>query len=310
MSSILKALQRVEQEQPSGAGASAPRRAVRGDFVAKHGAPLLRRARGRVAGTRLWYALGAVLLVVALVWWRLPESETPEPASEARSVTEPNEVTTPSEAHGEPVPEPAGEAPKTTSAENLSAPVAIAAPAVAQEPAPEPAAAPPPAPAVADAATAPAVPSEVAERLPPLGTTLDVPDVAPAPPAPEPAPEAARAEPAPAPPPEPKRAEPAPPRPAPAVKRAAAKPAPPRSAAVAPAPPPKPSAPVVLVERTRWHPSADRRMAWVSVEGQDAPRELQEGDAVGALVVKEIRPSSVIFLHGADTISRRVGVRE
>jgi hypothetical protein len=202
----------------------------------------------------------------------------------------------------------------TTGAESASAPVAIAAPTGA-EPAPEPG---PPEAALTAAAPAPVVPSEVAERLPPLGTTLDVPDAAPAPPAPPPAAEVARAAPVLAPPPEPKRAappepkraEPAPRQPAPAVKRAAPKPAPPRSAAVAPAPPPRPGAPAVLVERTRWHPSADRRLAWVSVEGQGAPHELHEGDAVGALVVKEIRPSSVLFLHGADTISRRVGVRE
>jgi hypothetical protein len=80
--------------------------------------------------------------------------------------------------------------------------------------------------------------------------------------------------------------------------------------AAKPAPPPAPSAPAVLVERTSWHPSAERRTAWVSVEGISATRELHEGEAVGALVVKEIRPSSVVFLHGADTLQRRVGVRE
>ncbi|MEN8161966.1 MAG: hypothetical protein ABFS41_17995 [Myxococcota bacterium] len=66
----------------------------------------------------------------------------------------------------------------------------------------------------------------------------------------------------------------------------------------------------MLVERTRWHPSAERRRAWVDVEGMSGVRELGEGEAVGALVVKEIRPSSVVFLHGADTLTRRVGARE
>jgi hypothetical protein len=51
-------------------------------------------------------------------------------------------------------------------------------------------------------------------------------------------------------------------------------------------------------------------VAWVSVEGTSGSRELHEGDAVGALVVKEIRPSSVLFLHGADTLQRRIGERE
>ena len=40
-----------------------------------------------------------------------------------------------------------------------------------------------------------------------------------------------------------------------------------------------------------------------------AARELHEGDALGTLVVKEIRPSAVVFLHGAETLERRVGGR-
>ncbi len=307
MSSILKALQRVEQDQPAGAAPGAPRRAVRGDFVAEQGAPLLRRSRRRAPrGLRLWAVAGAVLLLAALVWWRLPERSRPELAAPST----PQEASAPvAVAEAKPPPQPAA--------------------AVVAPPAPAPAAAfPVPAPPAAEAAPEPLVPNEVAERLPPLGTTLDVPDAAP-PPAPEPEPaqvaraapavpaleepapepklaEPERAAPPPAPPPAVERAAPAPP-PAP-VKRAAPKPEPPRTAAVAP--PPRPSAPAVLVERTRWHPSPERRVASVLVEGQPGPRELHEGDAVGALVVKEIKPSSVVFLHGADTLSRRVGVRE
>jgi hypothetical protein len=297
VSSILKALQRVEQDQPAGAAPGAPRRAVRGDFVVEQGAPLLRRSRSRAPrGSRLWAVAGAVLLLAALVWWRLPERSRPELAAP----TAPQEASVPVAVEEVKPPEPAA--------------------AVVAPPAPEPAVAPP-----VPAAAEPGVPNEVAERLPPLGTTLDVPDVAPPPPAPAPEPAVARAapavpepavaEPAPKAKPEPVRAEPeraaparapAPP-PAP-VKRAAPKPEPPRTAAVAP--PPRPSAPAVLVERTRWHPSPERRLAWVLVEGQPGPRELHEGDAVGAFVVKEIKPSSVVFLHGPDTLSRRVGVRE
>jgi hypothetical protein len=61
------------------------------------------------------------------------------------------------------------------------------------------------------------------------------------------------------------------------------------------------------VERTRWHPTPERRLAWVTVEGFVGVQEVSEGEAVGALVVKEIKPSSVVFLHGAETLSRRVG---
>jgi hypothetical protein len=63
----------------------------------------------------------------------------------------------------------------------------------------------------------------------------------------------------------------------------------------------------VAVERTRWHPTPERRLAWVTVEGFAGVQEVGEGEALGALVVKEIKPSSVVSLHGADTLSRRVG---
>jgi hypothetical protein len=63
------------------------------------------------------------------------------------------------------------------------------------------------------------------------------------------------------------------------------------------------------VERTSWHPTPERRVAWVTVEGLAGTRELHEGDALGTLVVKEIRPSSVLFQHGGEPLSRRVGER-
>jgi len=81
------------------------------------------------------------------------------------------------------------------------------------------------------------------------------------------------------------------------------------SVPAAPTPAPAPSAPSVLVERTSWHPKPERRVAWVRVEGLPEARELHEGDAVGTLVVKEIRPSSVLFQHGAEQLQRRVGER-
>jgi hypothetical protein len=304
VSSILKALQRVEQERPAGAP-SAPRRALRGDFVADKGKPLLRRPRSRGPNLRLWGSLAAILLLAGLVWWRLPDRTGREVVAAAPEATLGEGVAEPQRAaRAEPPLAPAPAAP----------PVAEVSPAVAAQAAePVPASAPAPPP--------PAVPVEVAERLPPLGTTLDAPEPAPvqqaplqeAPaPAPQPQPAAvAAAEPKPAP-----AAEPVPPAPAPPVRPAvrpkpAAAPAPrPAPVLARPAPPPAPSAPLVLVERTSWHPSAERRAAWVSVEGITGTRELHEGEAVGALVVKEIRPSSVVFLHGADTLQRRVGTRE
>lgn len=78
------------------------------------------------------------------------------------------------------------------------------------------------------------------------------------------------------------------------------KPAPPKVAVV---PPP----PVVHVVGTIWHPRTDRRSARVEVEGFSEPLELREGDAVGVLVVVEIQPSAVIFLHGGIRLRRNVG---
>jgi len=315
VSTILKALQRVEDERPSGA-ASAPRRALRSDFVPERSKALLRRSRQRAPRPWLWGAAGTALLLAGLVWWRLPERSAPERSAPEREVAA--EAESPAPAAPRVFRRRRPVAPASDPVEQASA----VPPATATEPQPAAAAAPPP---------QPALPAGIAERLPPLGTTLDVPStgtLAPAPPDPslpaaapqlaaavEPAPEAGAREPAPiaveaAPAPEPEAApvQATPPAPPPQA-RPAAQPAPP-AVAPKPAPPPAPSAPSVLVERTSWHPTAARRLAWVTVEGITGARELHEGDAVGALVVKEIRPSSVVFLHGADRLQRRVGQRE
>ncbi|MBW2395193.1 MAG: hypothetical protein JRG95_13065, partial [Deltaproteobacteria bacterium] len=89
-------------------------------------------------------------------------------------------------------------------------------------------------------------------------------------------------------------------RPEPAPKPAPARPRPPQVATI---PPP----PIVHVARTVWHPSPDRRSARVEVEGFAEPLELKEGDAVGVLVVAEIQPSAVVFLHGGARLRRAVG---
>jgi hypothetical protein len=68
--------------------------------------------------------------------------------------------------------------------------------------------------------------------------------------------------------------------------------------------------PGLVVERTLWHPDSARRLAVLQVEGRDAAVELREGDAVGDLVVQQIDPSGVLFLHRGIEIRRRVGARE
>ena len=67
--------------------------------------------------------------------------------------------------------------------------------------------------------------------------------------------------------------------------------------------------PKVTVERTIWHPIPERRWARIEVEGRKEALELHEGDAVGTLVVAEIQPSGVVFLHGGERFHRKVGTR-
>jgi len=67
--------------------------------------------------------------------------------------------------------------------------------------------------------------------------------------------------------------------------------------------------PVLFVARTLWHPSPERRIAVLEVEGRDAPVELHEGDAVGDAVIREIGPSAVVFEHRGVELRRRVGRR-
>jgi hypothetical protein len=66
------------------------------------------------------------------------------------------------------------------------------------------------------------------------------------------------------------------------------------------------SAPV-RVARTLWHPSPDRRLAWVEVEGQTALREVREGERIGPYVVREIEPAAVTFADGNVELRREVG---
>ena len=331
MSTILKALRRVEEDHPG----QPQRRSMRGDIVAGGGKPPApgtvgkqhapgpggkphapgtggkppspRRSKARGPNLPLWSSLGAALLLTALVWWRLPGAEDAD-LVEALPPSGVEQAATPAAAPAAqpPTPQPPADPGPRHSAGPGTRPSADQLAAAT-----EPAVVPPPAPAVPDVAPAidPSLPAELAVRLPPLGETLDAPvpepPVAVAPPAPpsepvappapsrssEPAAPAVRSEPRPPPPPQPA---------APVAK-------PPPVAAKRVLAPPPPSAPEVQVERTSWHPKPERRVAWVRLEGSAATREIHEGDALGTLVVKEIRPSAVVFLHGTDELQRRVG---
>jgi flagellar basal body-associated protein FliL len=158
------------------------------------------------------------------------------------------------------------------------------------------------------------------EAAPPPPSEPVVREAAP-PPAPvsrrDPAPVVAKAEPAPKPAPVAPKVEPAPaPEPAPRVE--------PTVVATAPAPEPDPPAPKpapraepapatpsafasLLVEKTQWHPLADRRSAQLRVGAEGASREVVEGDVVDGALVAEIQPSGVVFERDGESTRRGVG---
>ena len=99
--------------------------------------------------------------------------------------------------------------------------------------------------------------------------------------------------------------EPPPPRAAP-KPRAAAVP-------VAPTPPAPPAPPVaresalaVQVERTFWHPRAERREAILRLPGQEESVRVREGEQLGSFTVTLIEPSQVIFEKDGVQITGRL----
>ncbi len=168
----------------------------------------------------------------------------------------------------------------------------------------------------------------VARESEPETAPQAVPEVAPAPevvvrtPKPRPAAAYVRSEqppateqPAPAALPTAKNAAPKPaPKAEPEVK---SKPAPLAIAAAAPQPEairpaeqkviPRAKVPALTVERTIWHPDPSRRLAIVKLLDSEEPLRLKEGDAVGPLVVESIKPSSVVFDHDGIQVTYTVG---
>jgi hypothetical protein len=65
--------------------------------------------------------------------------------------------------------------------------------------------------------------------------------------------------------------------------------------------------PTLSVEKTIWHPDAYRRVAVVKLTDDEEVLRLKEGDAVGPLVVQTINPSSVLFNHDGVEITYNVG---
>jgi hypothetical protein len=65
--------------------------------------------------------------------------------------------------------------------------------------------------------------------------------------------------------------------------------------------------PTLNIEKTIWHPDADRRVAVVKLVDAEEILRLKEGDAVGPLVVKAIKPGSVLFNYNGIEIVYNVG---
>jgi hypothetical protein len=286
MSTILKALRRLEQERQQ-----VTPRALREEVV-------LSRSRARTRPTWIAALVAVALLGFAGTWaalgrWRVapPEATGAAPAALRGEL--------PVRPAARPQPSVAAPPPPAAS----TAPAAAAAAGVATAPS-GPAAAPPPAPMAVElpaadrAPASAAAPDELFARPMPRHRPrlLVEEDEAPAPPpqsGSEPPFAVHDTQPA-----APSSAAPGarPPFAVPDAEPATA----PAVAAAAPFP--------LRVVRTSWHPHPDRRTAWVDLGG-GAPRAVHEGDTVGRFVVREIEPDGVVFVDGSLEIRRAVGAR-
>jgi hypothetical protein len=360
VSTILKALRRLEEQRTQGEG-----RPLREEVAAGPRGPESPRRRRRWLGWAAASVVAAVLGVAGgLALWRWTGGETATPMDVAAQPV-PAAQHAPDAALAEAVREaraksrvPAGR-PQRVNPQRAAAPPTAAA---AAPPAPVPA---PPDPRGDQAAGLPdhafASPVEVVPRPPaeprrplkiaraadplPGPEAMETPPAAPPAPVPAPVPaskpapapavakpvvapaprQIAAAEPEPAPQPKPAvAAEPESVPPKPVVdaepEEITARASEPRAAAPAPGPgassvEPRPEVAAVapgpanlVVAKTLWHPQADRRVAFVSVDGA-APRRIQEGDVVGRYVVSEIQPSGVVFLDDGQKVRRAVGAK-
>jgi hypothetical protein len=292
MSTILKALRRLEQEKiPKERPLREQVTRLDDDDRIDPGTP--RRWPILLAGIGAGVAAGlaVLLLVLARGDSPLPSAYTAHAPALAESLPQPSAaqpLRRESPAHAAPAPAavPAATPPPVASDDVEVIDRGLPAPRVI-------------APERAEAAVAPAVPAE-----PPPGSVRPFQHAerrarkTPPPPAPAPAiaaeQPARRAAPPPAISAEPQTR---PTAPAPAI---AAKPP-----ARQPAPPPDPF-PALRVERTTWHPLAERRLAVVDVPGEGT-RELREGDPVAGATVSLIEPSGVVFRHAGREVRRKVG---
>jgi len=318
MSTILKALQRLDREKSSSGG-----RPLQDEVAAAASAPSRRRLPVAAIGAAM-AALG--LGLGASMFWLWPREKAAPERVAAPSALQGAAVAQnmPSAAVTQSVPD-AVPAPPVLESPPPAAPVASAPPpaafsspvAVVERPEPPPVAEPAPAmpgegaaetDVPAASAPAPALPGD----LPPYEVAARKRAARLSQPQPPPAPVARPVEVA--------RAEP----PAPVARPLERAESEPLAVTALPAAPPaqpvrrKPAVqaqklvrtnvPDVFVSSTVWHPQKDRRLAKVTFAG-GAAQELHEGDAIGPLVVSVIEPSGVIFLHDGVEIRRKVGAK-
>lgn len=93
-------------------------------------------------------------------------------------------------------------------------------------------------------------------------------------------------------------------RPAPPAAKASASP-PPAAKASASAPPAALSG--LRVVRTAWHPLAERRVAVVELPAGGGEQSVREGDRVAGALVKRIEPSGVVFEDAGRELRRKIG---
>jgi hypothetical protein len=286
MSSILKALRRVEEEV-----ASEGERDLREEVLAGRARPHAPLAAAR-GGRRIVIASVGVVALLALGFalGRWLAALPPVPMLErVAGPAAPPDAQPAASAAGAEAPRTVPPAPSTTS----PAPLAAAAPSAP--------ATPPPAPPVV-AVVAPPLPPPTGAFVDydePLGSddSAAIPDAAPEPSIRE----GFREE---DPPPRVRTQSAAPP---PTKLEAIETPLrrpPPKPRRVAPAPratPPR-------VASTVWHPDGERRRAMVQVDGASGrAREVREGETVGSYLVLAIGPTGVVFRRDGADVTRRVG---
>jgi len=288
MSTILKALRRLEDEKAAQTRASLEEEVLSGSASEPTGK---RRARVVIAAA---LAVGATAAFVLAALWSPRSGEpnpTPGPAAAEPFAARPASRPGAPEAPPSPtparraiapvaVPPPAYGAPPPIARESGQRELRPIAPSRRAAPVPRPPSAPRPQPkrvAVLRTGTEPAPAEPPARREPPLASAREPIQEAPPPAPPEAEPQAPRVA----------NSEPA--------------------RAPQPATPPVPGAPEVKVLRTVWHPKAERRTAELALGPGDERRVLQEGERIGSLVLLEISPSGVLFEQDGQKLRRRVG---